>query len=278
MWPFGKKSETTPQDETEGTIDAVDSSAQDLGDGAVGADQEAKQAPGTTPSMYSLETVPGVDESEMPRLTKSGGGPFDLEDAGPEKFDFSDFAKASLNLGSVVLPIPHQGDIQVEMGPQGPTMLHVATQFGRVTPVAFAAPTSGGQWESSAAEIRDGLAQDGLDVSVEQGPWGSEVVGRAGDMELRIIGADGYRWMLRMTASGPAEHAEALAHIARGILARSFVSRGDDPMPAGQPLPVTLPPAMAGQIRAAYQQQTAAPANPGQVPGAQAINPDGSTD
>lgn len=277
MWPFGKKSEGSAKDAAEAASDNQNSVAQEAASQAGDATAEMKQAPGTTDSMYSLETVPGAEDAEMPRLTKSGGGPFDVEDAHPDQYDFSDFAKARLNLGSVLLPIPHEGDIQVEMGPQGPTMLHVATQFGRVTPVAFAAPTSGGLWESSAQEIREGLEKDGLEADVERGPWGTEVIGRTGDMEMRIIGADGYRWMLRMTASGPAEHAQALAHVARGILARSFVSRGEDPMPAGQALPVTLPSAMAEQIRAAYQQQTAAAQNPGEVPGAQGINPDGST-
>ena len=258
MWPFGKKNQSEKAtDEVESA--SIEPNAQ-APEAAVEADQN------------------GV--SEIVTETASASGPFDIDSASPTQFDFSDFAKASLNLGSMLLPIPHVGDIQVEMGPTGPTMLHVATQHGRVTPVAFAAPTSGGLWEESAEEIRQGLESDGLDVQIEQGPWGSEVVGRTSDMEMRIIGADGPRWMLRMTASGPAGQAEELADIARGVLVRSFVSRGDNPMPAGQPLPVTLPSAMAEQIRQAYQQQTQASEDdgePGQVPGATGINPDGST-
>lgn len=261
MWPFGKKKENTT-DQSDPSVDStqVQPVSVEQGEDVGPADLEA------------IDTAGETAESET--------GPFDIDDAKPEQFDFSDFAKASLNLGSLLLPIPHEGDVQVEMGPQGPTMLHIATAYGRITPVAFAAPTSGGQWEQSAAEIKEGLINDGLAAEIEQGPWGTEIVGTAGDMQMRILGTDGKRWMLRMTASGPTQHAEKLAEIARGILARCFVARGDNPMPAGQPLPVTLPAAMAEQIRQAYQQQVAAAQNnqnnPGQVPGAQGVNPDGT--
>lgn len=250
MWPFGKKNSESVSEENEADFNEAMAP-----EAAAETERDLPQAPGTTPDMYAVTHSEGAEDEPLPRVTKSGGGPFDIQDATPDQFDFSDFAKASVNLGSVLLPIPHEGDIQVEMGPQGPTMLHVATPYGRITPVAFAAPSSGGQWEPSAAEIEQGLSSDGLDVTVENGPWGSEVVGKSGDMEMRIIGADGHRWMLRVTATGEARQAEQLAHIARGILARSFVSRGDNPMPAGQPLPVTLPAQMAEEIRKAYQQQ-----------------------
>ena len=256
MWPFGKKSQQNQSEQQDNVADTAAPAAAPLA-----------EDPGQLPAADSVETATAMVDFNGER------GPFDAEFSDPNQFDFADFAKARLNLGSVLLPIPHEGDIQVEMGPQGPTMLHIATEFGRVTPVAFAAPTSGGQWEESAREIHDGLRSDGLEVAIEQGPWGFEVVGRTGEMEMRILGADGPRWMLRMTASGPAAQARHLAHIARGVLARSFVTRGSDPMPAGQPLPVTLPAAMAEQIRAAYQQQTS---NPGEVPGATGFSPNNS--
>lgn len=266
MWPFGKKKNSASEE-----FDAVADSPQA---NSAATDQSSVEQPNEG------QISDSAPQAAPQSVNAAETGPFDIDDAKPEQFDFSDFAKASLNLGSVLLPIPHEGDVQVEMGPQGPTMLHIATAYGRVTPVAFSAPTSGGQWEASAAEIKEGLGNDGLNATIEEGPWGSEVVGNAGDMQMRILGTDGKRWMLRMTASGPAQHADKLAEIARGILARCFVARGDNPMPAGQPLPVTLPAAMAEQIRQAYQQQAAAAQNnqnnPGQVSGARGVNPDGS--
>lgn len=245
MWSFGKK-----KDKSEDASNKVEDSQSLAENSALSGSDSVAQASGN---------VPAADAH-----TESVAGPFDFQEASPTEFDFSDFAKASVNLGSVLLPIPHEGDIQVEMGPDGPTMLHVATQHGRVTPVAFAAPKSGGLWEQSATEIKAGLESDGLSVRVEKGPWGSEIVGRTGEMEMRIIGADGPRWMLRMTAAGPAANAETLARTARGLMAHTFVSRGDNPMPAGQPLPVTLPAAMAEEIRKAYMEQTQAQQDSGQ--------------
>ena len=228
MWPFGnKKNDDRERDDAA----AADSATVDRG------------------------TVNPVGEVREDGLQPLEPGPFDIADAKPEEFDFSDFAKASVNLGSVLLAVPHVGDIQVEMGPQGPTMLHVVTTAGRITPVAFAAPTSGGLWGTSGREIAEGLEKDGLEVRFEDGPWGDEVVGVRDDMQMRIIGADGPRWMMRLTLSGPTASADELAEIGRGIMARCFVNRGDNPMPAGQPLPVTLPVAMAEKIRQAYAAQ-----------------------
>lgn len=230
MWPFGKKKND-----------------EHVEDAAPVDDAGAAEPDATVAGSTDTATAPDPGEA----------GPFDAQADDIGEFDFSDFAKATINLGSIILPIPHVGDVQVEMGPNGPTMLHLVTKAGRITPVAFAAPTSGGQWEASAREIAEGLSRDGLATTLEEGPWGKEVVGTKDDLVMRIVGVDGPRWMLRMTMSGQAETADELAGIGRGVIARTFVHRGDDPMPAGQVLPVTLPAQMADQIRKAYQQRVA---------------------
>lgn len=241
MWPFGKK-------KNDDTATAADQATE-----AAEADQAAETAGTATDTGADAATA--TEQAAAGTALPTESGPFDVADAKPEEFDFSDFAKASVNLGSVLLAVPHAGDIQVEMGPQGPTMLHVVTTAGRITPVAFAAPTSGGLWETSSREIAEGLSNDGLQVHLEEGPWGDEVVGVRDEMQMRIIGADGPRWMMRLTLSGPVASADELADIGRGVMARCFVSRGNNPMPAGQPLPVTLPVQMAEQIRQAYAAQ-----------------------
>lgn len=239
MWPFGRKNDEPDEP----------------------AAPEAPEAPGAPGEAAAAE--PAEPAPQAP-----AAGPFDVGEVSPEGFDFSDFAKAKLNLGSILLPVPRVGDVQVEMGPKGPTMLHLITPAGRITPVAFAAPTSGGQWAKAAAEIRDGLAEDQLEVAEVAGPWGTEIYGTREGIAMRVIGVDGPRWMLRMTLSGPVDKAEELAEIGRGVVARTFVSRGDNPMPAGQPLPVTLPPEMARQIREAYEAQQRQQAGDGSAPGA----------
>ncbi|MCX7542739.1 DUF3710 domain-containing protein [Corynebacterium sp. P5848] len=182
-------------------------------------------------------------------------GPFDGESVDVREFDFSDFADGVLNLGSLAVPMPRGSEVQVEMGEKGPRMLHIITAYGRITPVAFAAPRSAGQWRESTREIVEGMRKDGLTVHVEHGPWGREVVGAAGEAVIRIIGVDGPRWMLRMTLAAPAGSADELAQLGRDVTARTFVYRGDGPMPAGQSLPVALPEALARQVTQAMQER-----------------------
>ena len=95
------------------------------------------------------------------------------------------------------------------------------------------------------------MRNDGLDVVVEYGPWGREVVGSApgGGGIVRIIGVDGPRWMLRMTLAAPIDHADEMATLGREITARTFVMRGKDPILAGSSLPVALPGPLAAQVQ-----------------------------
>ncbi|MDR6277529.1 DUF3710 domain-containing protein [Corynebacterium suicordis] len=184
---------------------------------------------------------------------KADFGPFDGDTVDYQQFDFSDFAKGGLDLGSMLIPVPHEGEVQVEMGQSGPQMVHILTPAGRLTPVAFAAPRQGNLWEESIPEVVEGMTKDGLTVALEDGPWGEEIAATVGDGAMRIIGAMGERWMLRLTLAGPAEGAEEVARIAREVMARSFVRRGNDPIPAGNVLPVTIPQAMAEELQKQIQ-------------------------
>lgn len=182
-------------------------------------------------------------------------GPFDGDNVDIDDFDFSDFATGILNLGSIQLPLPVNSQVQVEMGDQGPRMLHVVTEHGRLTPVAFAAPNSGGMWEESSEEIAEGMRSEGMPVVFEMGPWGREVVGRGDNGVVRIVGVEGPRWLYRVTLAAPHGKENELAELAREIIARSFVYRGTAPVLAGQSLPVELPAQLASQIQQAMQQQ-----------------------
>ena len=51
-----------------------------------------------------------------------------------------------------------------------------------------------------------------------------------------------------MTIAGPHESADQLAALTREMIARTFVMRGSDPIPAGNPLPVELPQAMVEEL------------------------------
>jgi hypothetical protein len=186
-------------------------------------------------------------------------GPFDID-------DFDDPTTATvgrLDLGSVLIPLPDAGQVQVELTQQGvPSAVWVVTPNGRFTVAAYAAPKSAGLWREVASELADSLRKDAGQVSIKDGKWGREVVGVAqgGQAQagmVRFIGVDGYRWMIRCVVNGPEENAEALAQEARDALADTVVRRGDTPLPVRTPLPVELPEPMANQLRAAAEQSAA---------------------
>ncbi|WP_307817894.1 DUF3710 domain-containing protein [Nocardia acididurans] len=183
-------------------------------------------------------------------------GPYDYEDVADR---LETVADQRLDLGSVIVPVPPGGQLQVEMTPDGtPQAVHLATQHGRITVAAYAAPKSPGQWRSVAADLAETLRKDGATVSVQNGPWGRELHAVTEGADLRFIGVDGFRWMLRLVAAGPSGSADEntpLIAAARAILGETVVRRGDEPLPVREPLPVVLPQELADQLAAAHQQQ-----------------------
>ncbi|AHH20085.1 hypothetical protein NONO_c53050 [Nocardia nova SH22a] len=198
--------------------------------------------------------VDADDEDAEPRT-----GPFDYE----EVADILDeISEQRLDLGSIILPVPDGGQLQVEMTPDGtPQAVHLATPHGRLTVAAYAAPKSPGQWRTVATDLAESLRADGAQVSVQTGPWGRELHAITEGADLRFIGIDGYRWMVRLVAAGPSGAADEdtpLVAAARGLLADTVVRRGEEPMPVREPLPVVLPQELADQLIAAHQQQVEA--------------------
>jgi Protein of unknown function (DUF3710) len=189
-------------------------------------------------------------------------GPFDIDD-----FDDPAVAElARLDLGSVLIPMPETGQLQVELTETGvPSAVWVVTPNGRFTIAAYAAPKTGGLWREVAGELAESLRKDSAQVSIKDGPWGREVVGTASGV-VRFIGVDGYRWMIRCVVNGAHETIDALDQEARAALADTVVRRGDTPLPVRTPLPVQLPEPMAEQLRAAAAAQQAQQEDEAQQP------------
>ncbi|MFF0544577.1 DUF3710 domain-containing protein [Nocardia thailandica] len=194
---------------------------------------------------------------EPPAPVSAPAGPYDITEA-EGVIDLGQ----RLDLGSVLIPVPDGGQLQVEMSPDGtPQAVHLATENGRLTVAAYAAPKSGGQWRTVAADLADSLRGDGAKVAVETGPWGREVRAVTETADLRFVGVDGPRWMLRLVAAGhpgSVEEGSPLVVAARAVLAQTVVRRGTDPLPVRDPLPVVLPKELAEQLAAAHAQQVAA--------------------
>ncbi len=200
----------------------------------------------------------GDETPEVHESSEADSGPFDLTELDDDR---EALAESRLDLGSVLVPLPAGGQLQVEMTPAGaPQAVHVVTQYGRITIAAYAAPKSPGQWREVAADLASSLRNDSSEVSVEDGPWGRELHGVTANADLRFIGIDGYRWMVRCVLAGPAgavNNDAPLVQIAREVLSQTVVDRGTDPHPVRTPLPVVLPAVLVEQLAAAQEQQAA---------------------
>lgn len=271
LWPFGKKKDQPTSEQPQDNRAAAPAEESNPFDDEVSEDSAAVN---DTVDAEDEDLTSDFNEDEPDPIhdaVNGETGPFDGDQVQFTDFDFSDFSAGVLNLGSLLVPLPKGSEVQVEMGPEGPKMLHILTKHGRVTPVAFAAPATAGQWKESTKDIIRGMKRDGLDVVVERGPWGRELVGTMenGGGVVRILGVDGPRWMLRMTMAAPKESADEMAHLAREITARTFVNRGSQPILAGNSLPVALPKPLAEQVQQEMaRRRKAAQEQPQQPPAA----------
>lgn len=160
-----------------------------------------------------------------------------------------------LDFGAYAFVPPVNTQLQIESYEEQNLVVHVLSGQSNITIDAYAAPKTGGQWRFVASELADGLRNQGAKVSIQDGPWGREVIGSAAESVIRFIGVDGPRWMLRaVIVSSPAE-AEQSAEIARTMLSHTVVRRGTNPMPARTPIPLVLPMEILEQIQAEQLRQ-----------------------
>lgn len=215
--------------------------------------RKSKDDSRATPAEPDAAAQQKPETSAEPEPGEELEGPFDIDD-----FDDPAAAEAArLDLGSVLLPMPAAGQLQVELTESGvPSAIWIVTPNGRYTVAAYAAPKTGGLWREVAGELADSLRKDGAEVTIQDGRWGREVVGVASGA-VRFIGVDGYRWMIRCVVNATLESIDVLTEEAREALADTVVRRGDTPLPVRTPLPVQLPEPMAAQLREAAAQQVA---------------------
>lgn len=217
------------------------------------AAEQSKDAELTASSDADLDEAvePGHD---------GAAGPFDA--ALVSNLDELAAQPTMLDLGSVVVPIPEGGQIQVDLAANGAVNnVFVTVGEGRISMTVFAAPKSPGQWRDVVGELSESLRADGAEVSVSTGPWGREVLGSSAGGDLRFIGIDGPRWMLRCVvvgAKGTVDPDSEFSELAREVVRGAVVRRGADPMPARTPLPITLPEVLAAQLAGVREQQMAA--------------------
>ena len=171
-------------------------------------------------------------------------GPYDIADApaGVERLD----------LGSLHVPAVKDVEIRVQAGEDGVVQQVVlvngdsALQLG-----VFAAPRTAGIWDEVRAEIKSTLFADGVAVEEGDGDYGAELRARVrtpeGLTDLRFIGVDGPRWMIRAVFQGPAALDPGVATPLVDCLHGLVVDRGKEAMPVREALPLRLPKDVAEQ-------------------------------
>jgi hypothetical protein len=216
----------------------------------------------------------GYDEYERAdgARPEPAGGPYDVSEA-PDNV-------TRLDLGSLLIPAIEGVEVRVQANQEGNVQQVVlvngpsALQLG-----VFAAPRSEGIWEEVRTEIRKSLFNDGVAAEEVNGEYGVELRARVrtadGLADIRFVGVDGPRWMVRGVFQGPAAVDPATAGPLAVCLRELVVVRGQEAKPMREPLPLRLPKEVADQAAtqaadaagAGQVDQTGAPVNGGPVNG-----------
>ncbi|MFE0590189.1 DUF3710 domain-containing protein [Micromonospora echinospora] len=198
---------------------------------------------------------PDTDESTASAPAR---GPYDISEVSDDV--------QRLDLGSLHIPAVPGVEVRVQADPQGVVQQVVlvhgenALQLG-----VFAAPRSDGIWDEVREEIRQSLFNDGAAAQEVSGEYGTELRARVrtpdGITDLRFIGVDGPRWMVRGVYQGVAAVDPAAAGPLGECLDGLVVDRGQEAKPVREPLPLRLPKEVAAQ----HQAQAAAQGADGSV-------------
>lgn len=204
---------------------------------------------------------PDADQAEVPEH-----GPYDADVA-------PDDGIARLDLGALRIPVVEGVEMRVQADSNG-VIQQVFLVHGdsALQLSAFAAPRSEGIWEEARAEIRKSLFNEGVAAEDIDGEYGVELRARVrapeGLTDLRFVGVDGPRWLVRAVYQGPAAVDPAAVGPLAGCLYGLVVDRGIEAMPVLEALPLRLPREVAEQAGATVTATTADPSAPSAPPAA----------
>jgi len=198
------------------------------------------------------ESAEDESPAEAPRAE---GGPWDAGESYPPR--------ERVDLGSLLVPIGPDLDIQLVMADQHGVSVTVRHGGSDMHIQAFAAPRRGSLWDDIRADTAREVQEAGGQSQERPGPFGTELLAEvlvepgqpaSGRQVVRFVGVDGPRWFLRGLFTGPAaeggEPASSLEEIFRDVV----VVRGEHPVPPRDILALRLPP----EAQKAFEEQAAA--------------------
>jgi hypothetical protein len=194
------------------------------------------------------------DAGDGPEDGESGGapsrpnGPWDVDDV-------PDDGLTRLDLGSIQVPGLPGVEIQVNVDEASGTVAAVtAIHEGSALQLqAFAAPRGEELWPQVRRELAAGITKDGgladVDATGEGLSAGTvkarlpfpQPDGTMGMADVRFVGTDGPRWMLRGVLSGAAAADPASADVLMQVYRGTVVVRGGEAFAPSEPLPLHMP-------------------------------------
>ena len=171
-------------------------------------------------------------------------GPYDLRHApaGAQRLDF----------GSLQIPAVEGVEVRVQANPDGVVEVIVLVEAESALQLGvFAAPRTEGIWNEVREEIATAMTSDGVEAREVTGRYGTELLARVntpdGPADVRFVGVDGPRWMVRALFQGAAAADSSKEGVLGVALEGLVVVRDDEPRPVREPLPLRLPQEMAEQ-------------------------------
>lgn len=193
--------------------------------------------------------VPPESSSGEERAVVQTTGPFDLADA-------PDGLEAYTDFGALKLRLSPQVEVRLEMSSSGELNgISLVRQSSVMQLGVFAAPRSGGAWESIREDILTQISQAGGTAEVRDGEFGPMIISTVqtpnGPQESRFLGVEGPRWFLRALIAGEVAHDDEGCEPFFDIFRTAVVERGSEPKPVREPITLRLPAALADQVKAA---------------------------
>lgn len=178
---------------------------------------------------------------------RSTDGPYDVADA-------PDTDEKMLDFGALKIPIVDGFNVRLEIAADGAMGAVTVMHNDAILQLSvFAAPRSGGAWQTIREDICAEIKRGGGTYTLAAGEFGREIHGQIagpdGLQDARFIGVDGPRWFLRGLLAGTAGSDVSAAEPLLQVLRRVVVSRGTEPKPVREPLTLMLSAELASQLQ-----------------------------
>ena len=174
-----------------------------------------------------------------------------------------------VDFGSLQIPGIEGMDINIEVDETSQAVVAITVVIGQaaIQIQPFAAPRSAGFWDEVRKELADGILESGGVVEEGESALGADLratvpmQGEDGEeltQQVRFVGFEGDRWLLRGVLLGQAAVEAGAAKIFEEVFSGCIVSRGTDPMAPGELLTLSLPDGavpVEGEAAEAAEQQ-----------------------